>query len=484
MKKINADLISKIRKNRRKSILILSAAIAFLVMSVIGYQVVTSSFLFADKSKKEDKNVYEMLELFGKSLEITKNYYVEDVSDEKLIEDAIDGMLSRRDPHSGFLNEEDYKEMQEHTEGKFGGLGIEVTMDKGVVKVISPIDDTPAYRAGLESGDYITHIDGEQVQGLTLSEAVKKMKGKPGTKIKLTVLREGEEPFDVEITRAIISTKAVKSKTFRESIGYLRISTFNENTSKELAEHIKKIKKKLKGKVKGYILDLRNNPGGLLTEAVGVSNTFLEQGEIVSVISKGEKPSRSSYAEKGDLTDGKPMVVLINGGSASASEIVSGALQDHRRAVIAGTKSYGKGSVQTIIPMDNKNVALKITTALYYTPSGKSIQAQGIEPDVEVKRVKIEEGEEEEEDRLFSEATLSNAIKNKNGKKKTKKAKKDKNDDNSEDKYKKDYQLQRGLDIVKALATYEESPTKEDLEKQKEENKKKIEEAKKEEKDK
>jgi len=394
------------------------------------------------KVKETEREVYEYLETFGKAFEITRARYVDEVSSKELIEAAIDGMLSKRDPHSSFLNDEDYREMNETTRGGFGGLGIEVTMDKGVVKVVSPMDDTPAFKAGIEAGDLITHIDDTQVYGLSLQEAIKKMKGKPGTKVKLKVFREGKEPFDVEITRAIIKIDAVKSRKLGD-VGILRLSAFNENSSEELKRAINELKKDKN--IKGLVLDLRNNTGGLLDQAVAVSDLFLDQGEVVSIKSRGADAGRVYFANKGDLTKGMPLVVLINGGSASAAEIVAGALQDHRRAVVMGTKSYGKGSVQTLIPLGDAT-ALKLTTARYYTPSGRSIQADGIEPDIVVNRAKIEEFKE---DRSFSESTMQNALKN-DGKDKLAGTKADR-ERRDEDRDRNDYQLQRAADMVRGL---------------------------------
>lgn len=428
-------------------------AFTFLIGSVVIFQISTSKTIGAKEAlKKEvenkDDDVYEYLEMFGKAFEITKARYVDEVSNKKLIEAAIDGMLSKLDPHSSFLNKEDFNDMTEQTTGEFGGLGIEVTMDNGLVKVISPIDDTPAFKAGIEPNDLITHIDDEQVQGLTLQEAVKKMKGKVGTKVKLKVFREGKEPFDITLTRAIIKVDAVKSKLKADdTVVYLRLSTFNENTYKELEKTIKKLDNK---KVVGYILDLRNNTGGLLDQAVKVSDAFLQEGEIVSIMSRQDNGNRVFFASEGDLIDNKPLVVIINGASASASEIVAGALQDHRRAVLIGTKSYGKGSVQTLIPMND--TALKITTARYYTPSGRSIQAEGITPDIEVNRAKLEEFKE---NRMFAEETLSNALKNDTKDKTKTDDKKSEREKTEEERDANDYQLLRAIDMVKGLAVYE-----------------------------
>ena len=426
-------------------------AFVFFVSSIVMFQISSSQLSGAKETEKkaeEDKDdVYEYLEIFGKAFEITKARYVDEVTNKKLIEAAIDGMLSKLDPHSSFLNEEDFRDMTEQTSGAFGGLGIEVTMDGGLIKVISPIDDTPAFKAGIEAGDLITHIDDEQVQGLTLHEAVKKMKGKPGSKVKIKIFREKQEPFDLTLERAIIKVDAVKHKLKSDdTVGYIRLSTFNENTYNELKDAVAKMDN---DKIVGYVLDLRNNTGGLLDQAVKVSDAFLEQGEIVSIMSRQDNGNRVFFAAEGDILNNKPLVVIINGASASAAEIVAGALQDHRRAVLVGTKSYGKGSVQTLIPM--ADTALKITTARYYTPSGRSIQAEGITPDIEVNRAKIEEIKE---NRMFAEETLSNALKN-DTKKSDKKDKKFDKEKAEEERDANDYQLIRAIDMVKGLAIYE-----------------------------
>lgn len=432
-------------------------AFVFFIASIISFEISTSRQTVAKakqdaeaKAKEKDADVYEMLELFGRAFEITKERYVDDVNNKKLIENAIDGMLSKLDPHSSFLNADDFNDMTEQTTGSFGGLGIEVTMDKGVIKVISPLDDSPAFKAGVEAGDLITHIDDTQVQGLTLTEAIKKMKGKPGTKVKLKIFRENSEPLDITVVRDIIRTEPVKSKVKDDgNVGYIRLSTFNENSFDDMVKAIRKIKSD-NPNVKGFVLDLRNNTGGLLDQAVKISDAFLNEGEIVSIMSRQKDGSRVFFASEGDVLDNKPLVVIINGASASAAEIVAGALQDHRRAVLIGTKSYGKGSVQTLIPLGD--TALKLTTARYYTPSGRSIQAEGIEPDVVVNRAKIEE---EKEDRMFSEETLTNALKN-DTKKDTKKDTKSDSEKSDEERDAKDYQLIRAVDLVKGIAVYEE----------------------------
>ncbi|MBI1207849.1 MAG: PDZ domain-containing protein [Azospirillum sp.] len=333
---------------------------------------------------------YRQLNLFGDVFERVRAEYVEKVSDEQLIEAAINGMLTSLDPHSSYLNRKNFQDMQVQTRGEFGGLGIEVTMENGVIKVVSPIDDTPAFRAGLQPGDLITHLNGEPVLGLTLNDAVEKMRGPAGSDIKVTVRRgETREPFDVSITRAVIKIQSVRSRV-ESDVGYLRITTFNEQTQSGLDRAIAKIKEQLGDKVKGYILDLRNNPGGLLDQAVSVSDTFLDHGEIVSTRGRKSEDGQRYNAKAGDGIGGLPLIVLINGGSASASEIVAGALQDHHRAVVLGTQSFGKGSVQTIIPLPGVG-AIRLTTARYYTPSGRSIQQLGITPDIEVHQAKLEE---------------------------------------------------------------------------------------------
>lgn len=350
---------------------------------------------------------YRSLNLFGDVFERVRSDYVDPTNDGELVEAAINGMLASLDPHSQFLNAKSFREMQVQTRGEFGGLGIEVTMENGLVKVVTPIDDTPASRAGLVSGDLLTALDDQAVLGMTLQEAVEKMRGTIGSKIKLTVRRTGQEkPFDVVLTRDTIKVQSVRSR--REGdVAYIRITTFNEQTTGGLTRAIDKLKSEIGAdKVQGYVLDLRNNPGGLLDQSVSVSDTFLNQGEIVSTRGRKQEEGTRYNAKRGDLTDGKPMVVLINGGSASASEIVAGALQDHKRAIILGTKSFGKGSVQTIIPLQGQG-ALKLTTQRYYTPSGRSIQAKGIEPDVEVQQAKIEVSEQT---KGRSEADLKNHL--------------------------------------------------------------------------
>ena len=363
----------------------------------------------AQEAAQQKEDTYELLNLFSEVFQRVRTDYVEPVKDADLIENALNGMLTALDPHSSYLNEKSFKEMQVQTKGEFGGLGIEVTMENGLVKVVSPIDDTPAFKAGVQSGDLISHIDDEPVMGLTLSEAVEKMRGIVNTQVKISVLREGEtEPLDFSITRAVIRIQSVKSRT-EGDIAYLRITSFNEQTFDKLKEEWEKQKKAIgEDKVRGVVLDLRNNPGGLLDMAVAVSDAFLDQGEIVSTRGRDAANAKRFSARPGDLTNGLPIVVLINNGSASASEIVSGALQDHKRGIVMGTKSFGKGSVQTIIPLPEHG-AMRLTTSRYFTPSGHSIQALGITPDIIVEQAKIEPVKK---DRVRLEANLKNRLKN------------------------------------------------------------------------
>src|SRR5438094_356596 len=333
---------------------------------------------------------YKQLNLFGEVFERVRAEYVDDTSDNSLVESAINGMLTSLDPHSNYLNTKNFNDMKVQTRGEFGGLGIEVSMENGLVKVVSPIDDTPAARAGLKPGDLITHLDGNPVQGLTLPEAVEKMRGPVNSEINLTIRREGQEPFDVKLTRAIIKIQSVRSHLEGNNIGYIRITSFNEQTDVGLANAMKSLKQQADNKLIGVILDLRNNPGGLLDQAVAVSDAFLDKGEIVSTRGRRSDDAQRYNARPGAKpASGLPIAVLINGGSASASEIVAGALQDHHRAILLGTRSFGKGSVQTIIPLAGHG-AMRLTTARYYTPSGRSIQAKGIDPDIVVEAAKIE----------------------------------------------------------------------------------------------
>jgi len=334
-----------------------------------------------------DGETYEQLKLFGDVFERVRANYVDEVSDEELVKPAIQGMLSSLDPHSSYLDKDDFEDMKVQTEGEFGGLGIEVTMENGLVKVVSPIDDTPAAEAGLRAGDLIVAIDGDPVMGMTLAEAVERMRGETGTDITLTVRRGEDDPFEVTLTRDVIEIESVRSETFGK-VGYLRITTFNEQTEPGVTKHLEEVAEEIGSAPKGYVIDLRNNPGGLLEQAIAVTDTFLDEGEIVSTRGRNEDDNKRYNAEAGDATNGTPLVVLINGGSASAAEIVSGALQDHDRALLLGTRSFGKGSVQTIMPIAGHG-AIRLTTARYYTPSGRSIQAEGIEPDLRVRQAKV-----------------------------------------------------------------------------------------------
>ncbi len=334
----------------------------------------------------ENSELYRQLDLFGDVMERVRSDYVEKPDDSMLIESAINGMLSSLDPHSSYLSPKNYRDMQVQTRGEFGGLGIEVTMENGVVKVVSPIDDTPAAKAGLLANDLITHLDNEQIVGLTLEQAVEKMRGPVNTPITLTIVRKGvEDPFDVKVVRDIIRINAVKAHDEKD-VAYIKVTTFNEQTHTNLIKAIEEAKKSIGKDLKGYIIDLRNNPGGLLDQAISVSDDFLDRGAVVLTKGRNNEETQRAQAHPGDATDGKKVVVLINGGSASASEIVAGALQDHKRATIIGTRSFGKGSVQTIIPLGANNGAIRLTTARYYTPSNRSIQAKGIDPDIVIEQ--------------------------------------------------------------------------------------------------
>ena len=432
-------------------------------MNLISLKVIYTTFIytfiitfsFSSYASNNDEEKYKYLDLFGQVFDRVRSSYVEEVSDQELIEKAIDGMLSGLDPHSGYMNEEIWKEMQMDTKGKFGGLGIEITMEEGFVKVIAPIEDTPAYDAGILAGDFIIQIDDTPVFGLTLNEAVELMRGERGAPIVITISRENTEPFEVKIIRDYINIRSVKSEIV-DDVGYLRITSFNEQTEKGLIDSIKNIQSNPDNNIIGYVLDVRSNPGGLLTQAVKVTDIFLERGEIVSTRGRDKKDIKRYRAKKTDRTNGKPLVVLIDGGSASASEIVAGALQDHRRAIIIGTQSFGKGSVQTIIPFQVSNsddlTGIRLTTARYYTPSGKSIQGKGITPDMI-----IEQGEFESYNfKTFSESDLKDSL--------------DKNNETSENEnevkeelseFEKrlaiDYQLQRAIDLIRGVSLYRET---------------------------
>src|SRR6201991_4025113 len=368
----------------RKTSLVLLGAAAGVALTLAVTQPRTFAFLSAS-AKAAAADTYRQLNLFGDVFERVRADYVEKPDDAKLVEQAINGMLSGLDPHSSYMDSKSFRDMQVQTRGEFGGLGIEGTMEDGLVKVVTPIDETPAAKAGIMANDIITHLDDEQVQGLTLNQAVEKMRGPVNTKIRLKIMRKGQDkPIEVSITRDVIRVRSVRMRIEGDDVGVIRISQFNEQTSEGLKKAITDILAQINNdKLRGYIIDLRNNPGGLLDQAISVSDAFLERGEIVSTRGRNAEETQRYSARQGDLTKGKPIIVLINGGSASASEIVAGALQDHKRATILGTRSFGKGSVQTIIPLGGGNGALRLTTARYFTPAGRSIQAKGIVPDIE-----------------------------------------------------------------------------------------------------
>ena len=420
------------------------------------WTVVVSLFLVpARYGGTADTETYRQLNMLGDVFERVRAEYVEEVEDSVLIEAAIQGMLSSLDPHSTFLNAKSYGDMQVQTKGEFGGLGIEVTMEGGVVKVVSPIDDTPAHRAGIKPGDLIIGIDGEQVFGLTLGEAVDRMRGPVKSEIVVTVKRESiEQPFDVTIVRDVIRIKSVKSKA-EGNVAFVRITSFNEQTDRGLDKAMKELAEEIGDELQGVVIDLRNNPGGLLDQAIAVADAFLEKGEIVSTRGRGSRGGQRFNARGGDLAQGLPIVVLINSGSASASEIVAGALQDHKRAIILGTRSFGKGSVQTIIPLPG-DAAMRLTTARYYTPSGRSIQATGIEPDIFVEAGTVEiasdSGRRREEDlrgRLESETVNSDTTDDSG-------ALVSETSDAEQKKVLLDYQLQRALDLIRGVALFED----------------------------
>jgi carboxyl-terminal processing protease len=367
----------------RKTSLILLGAAAGAALTLITTQ---PRIVFDGSSAKAAAaDTYRQLSLFGDVFERVRSDYVEKPDDAKLVESAINGMLSGLDPHSSYMDAKSFRDMQVTTRGEFGGLGIEVTMEDGLIKVVTPIDETPASRAGIQANDIITHIDDEPVQGLTLNQAVDKMRGAENTKIKLKIVRKSQDkPIDVSLTRERIKVQSVRSRMEGDDIVYIRISQFTDQTTDGLRKAINDLSAQSGDKLKGFVIDLRNNPGGLLDQAISVSDAFLEKGEIVSTRGRNAEETQRFNARAGDLTKAKPVIVLVNGGSASASEIVAGALQDHKRATIIGTRSFGKGSVQTIIPLGSGNGALRLTTARYFTPSGRSIQAKGIVPEIEV----------------------------------------------------------------------------------------------------
>ncbi|MEN8216264.1 MAG: S41 family peptidase [Pseudomonadota bacterium] len=419
-----------------------------LIGAVLGSLIAIGGSVLADRNQTAIP--FEELRTFTEVFHRIKSDYVEEVDDKTLLENAIQGMLSGLDPHSNYLTPDVFKEIQIGTTGEFGGLGIEVGMEDGFIKVIAPIDDTPAQRAGIEAGDLIIRLDETPVKGMTLTDAVKIMRGKPDTSIKLTLVRDSEDkPITVTIVRDIIKVKSVKSHSIAPGYGYVRISHFQTHTVKDLEKAVSALKKENKGYLKGLVLDLRNNPGGVLNAAVEVSDSFLPEGLIVYTEGRVNDASFKFRAHSRDLLNGAPMVILVNGGSASASEIVAGALQDHKRAVIMGNKTFGKGSVQTILPMNN-DAALKLTTARYYTPSGRSIQAEGIEPDIVLNKVEIASVDDEEE--YLKESDLARHLENGNSDKNSSKPKSNGTaDDPDEPLIKRDYAVYEALNLLKGL---------------------------------
>ena len=428
-------MIKKLKMSNKKFFLFILFVYALIPLKIIN----------ADTNRQE---TYKQLNLFGDVFQRVQEQYVEEVTDKKLIESAISGMLQSLDPHSSYLSAESYKDMQVKTKGKFGGLGIEITMEDGVVKVVSPIDDTPAAKAGMQSGDLIIGVDGESIRGLTINESVSKLRGPVGSKVIITVVRDKKDPYEVEIRRDIIKIKSVKHNIIK-NIGYVRLTTFSDTTTSGLEKAVNEIKKNVGDKFEGLILDLRNNPGGLLNQSISVADTFLNQGEIVSTQGRKDDDTSRVFAKKGDLINGKPLIVLINSGSASASEIVAGALKDHSRAIIIGTRSFGKGSVQSIIPLAG-NGAMRLTTARYFTPSGVSIQAKGIEPDIivesgvtDLKKKKVQNRREE---------NLRGALDNKN--------KSEKKETEKEipltplEKLIQDNQISRAVDLIRGISLF------------------------------
>ena len=412
--------------------------IKFKIFFLYFFLLISPKFTYAIDNEISE---YDYLKFLGETIEKIKTDYIEHVDNKEIVESAINGILSSLDPHSSFLNAKSLNDMKVQTKGEFGGLGIEVTMENGFVKVISPIDNTPAYKAGVKAGDFITHLDKKSVVGLTLDEAVGKMRGPVCTKLKVTIGRENKEPFDITIKRDVIKITSVRSR-LEKNVGYIRITTFSEQSNKSTKEAVKKLQKNTN--LKGFVLDLRNNPGGLLEQAVSVSSLFLEQGEIVSTRGRDSENPEIFKAKQGDVIKGLPLVILINGGSASASEIVAGALQDHKRAIILGTQSFGKGSVQTIIPVKPFG-ALRMTTARYFTPSGRSIQKKGISPDIVVNQAKVEKIKKGNESR---ESELKGALDNPNENLEQKDTK------NSDEKKIDDFQLSRAIDLIRGISLY------------------------------
>jgi carboxyl-terminal processing protease len=434
-------MIKMLKMNNKKTILFI-----FFIYAIIPLKAIN-----ADTNRQE---TYKQLNLFGDVFQRVQEQYVEEVTDKKLIESAISGMLQSLDPHSSYLSADSYKDMQVKTKGKFGGLGIEITMEDGVVKVVSPIDDTPAAKAGMKSGDLIIGVDGESIRGLTINESVSKLRGPVGSKVIITVVRDKKDPYEIEIKRDIINIKSVKHNIIK-NIGYVRLTTFSDTTTSGLEKALTEIKKNIGNKFQGLILDLRNNPGGLLNQSISVADAFLNQGEIVSTQGRNDDDTSRVFAKKGDLINGQPLVVLINSGSASASEIVAGALKDHSRAIIIGTRSFGKGSVQSIIPLAG-NGAMRLTTARYFTPSGISIQAKGIEPDIIVEAGVTDLKKAKNDNRR--EENLRGAL-DKN--KKSKKTEIDSDSDSDSDKpltplekLLQDNQISRAVDMIRGISLF------------------------------
>jgi carboxyl-terminal processing protease len=425
-----------------------------LVGLIAGLSISIGSGVFAERETKPATGLpVEELRTFSDVFGRIKNDYVEDVEDSEMLNNAIRGMLSGLDPHSSYLDQEQFKELQVGTSGEFGGLGIEVGMEDGFVKVIAPIDDTPAQRAGIEAGDLIIRLDDTPVKGLTLNDAVKIMRGKPGTVLRLTVVREGvDQPLKIDIKRAIIKVKSVKSRMLEDGFGYVRISQFQSKTAESMVDAIEALNKEAGGPLKGMVLDLRNNPGGVLNGAVAVSDAFLKKGLIVYTEGRVSDSKLRFNATPDDILNSAPLVILVNQGSASASEIVSGALQDHHRAIVVGNPTFGKGSVQTILPLSN-GTAVKLTTARYYTPSGRSIQAEGIKPDIELDQVRVSALERSIDP--VKEADLSGHLSNGNGKK-SKKSAEEEDEEEDESLAEKDYQLYEALNLLKGLAIQRE----------------------------
>ena len=430
-------MIKMLKMNNKKTILFI-----FFIYAIIPLKAIN-----ADTNRQE---TYKQLNLFGDVFQRVQEQYVEEVTDKKLIESAISGMLQSLDPHSSYLSADSYKDMQVKTKGKFGGLGIEITMEDGVVKVVSPIDDTPAAKAGMKSGDLIIGVDGESIRGLTINESVSKLRGPVGSKVIITVVRDKQDPYEIEIKRDIINIKSVKHNIIK-NIGYVRLTTFSDTTTSGLEKAITEIKKNIGNKFQGLILDLRNNPCGLLNQSISVADAFLNQGEIVSTQGRNDDDTSRVFAKKGDLINGQPLVVLINSGSASASEIVAGALKDHSRAIIIGTRSFGKGSVQSIIPLAG-NGAMRLTTARYFTPSGISIQAKGIEPDIIVEAGTTDLKKPKNNNRR--EENLRGALD------KNKKSKETEIDSDSEkpltplEKLLQDNQISRAVDMIRGISLF------------------------------